>query len=76
MELKYEAIFTDNIVDTTGSKDVFNGAFLASMIQGAVPFEAAKIASVASGLQAKNIGTIKAIPTKEDILSNLSGAVL
>ena len=46
------------------------------MIQGAVPFEAAKIASVASGLQAKNIGTIKAIPTKEDILSNLSGAVL
>ena len=68
--------FTNNVVDTTGSKDVFNGAFLASMIQGAVPFEAAKIASVASGLQTQNIGTIKSIPTREDILSNLSGAVL
>lgn len=55
------------IVDTTCSGDVFNGGFLHAIVSGYSPFEATKLASVVSGLQAKGLGAIKSIPTKEEV---------
>lgn len=59
--------FSTEIVDTTCSGDVFNGGFLHAIVSGYSPFEATKLASVVSGLQARGLGAIKSIPTKEEV---------
>lgn len=56
-------------VDTTCSGDAFNGGFLHAISSGFSPFEATKLASVASGLQSQKIGAIKSMPTKEEVYS-------
>lgn len=61
--------FVDEVVDTTCSGDAFNGGFLHAIASGWSPFEATKLGSVVSGLQAKKIGAIKAIPEKEEVYS-------
>lgn len=55
------------VVDTTCSGDVFNGGFLHAISSGFSPFEASRLASVVSGLQSREIGAIKSIPTKEEV---------
>lgn len=59
--------FASQTVDTTCSGDVFNGGFLHAISSGFSPFEATKLASVVSGLQAQKIGAIKSIPAKEEV---------
>lgn len=59
--------FNTEIVDTTCAGDAFNGGFLHAVSSGFPMFEAAKFASVVSGLQSKNIGAIKSIPSKEEV---------
>lgn len=59
--------FSAHTVDTTCAGDAFNGGFLHALSSGFSPFEATKLASVVSGLQAQNIGAIKSIPTKEEV---------
>lgn len=59
--------FTTEVVDTTCAGDAFNGAFLHSIASSLSPFEATKLASIASGLQSQKIGAIKSIPTKEEV---------
>jgi len=59
--------FTMDPVDTTCAGDAFNGGFLHAIASGYSPFEATKLASVVSGLQARKLGAIKAIPTKEEV---------
>ena len=58
-------------IDTTASGDVFNGGFLHALINGYAPAEAAKFASVVSGLQTQNYGAIQAIPYKEAVLEKI-----
>ncbi len=55
------------VIDLTASGDAFNGAFLHAIVSGFNPFEAAKFASVAAGLQASKNGTIAALPSKDEI---------
>ena len=59
--------FATETVDTTCAGDVFNGGFLHAVASGYSPFEATRLASVVSGLQAGGIGAIKSIPTKEEV---------
>ena len=59
---------TQKAIDTTASGDVFNGAFLHSLINGYTPSDAAKFASVVSGLQTQNYGAIQSIPYKEAVM--------
>lgn len=59
--------FAKDVVDTTCSGDAFNGGFLHAIASGLSPFEATKLASVVSGLQAQKIGAIKAIPMKKEV---------
>ena len=58
-------------IDTTASGDVFNGGFLYAFINGYSPADAAKFASIVSGLQTQNYGAIQAIPYKETVLGKL-----
>ena len=67
--IQFTEFFTDAVLDTTCSGDVFNGGFMYAMSQGYTPFEAAKLASVVAGLQAGAIGAIKSIPYQEDVIA-------
>ena len=62
---------TQKAIDTTASGDVFNGGFLYAFTNGYTPFDAAKFASVVSGLQTQNYGAIQAIPYKQAVLENV-----
>jgi len=67
--IQFTEFFTNDIVDTTCSGDVFNGGFLYALSQGYTPFEAAKLAAVVAGLQAGAIGAIKPIPYQDDVIA-------
>ena len=62
---------TQKAIDTTASGDVFNGGFLHALINGYTPADAAKFASVVSGLQTQNYGAIQSIPYKETVLEKI-----
>ncbi|MBQ7763834.1 sugar kinase [bacterium] len=62
---------TQKAIDTTASGDVFNGGFLYALTNGYAPSEAAKFASVVSGLQTQNYGAIQAIPYKETVMEKI-----
>ncbi|MBR1776733.1 sugar kinase [bacterium] len=62
---------TSKAIDTTASGDVFNGGFLYAIINGYVPNEATKFASVVSGLQTQNYGAIQAIPYIKAVMENI-----
>lgn len=68
-DIVFNKFFSAEIVDTTCSGDAFNGGFLHAISSGFSPFEATKLASVVSGLQAQKIGAIRSIPTKEEVYS-------
>lgn len=62
---------TQKAIDTTASGDVFNGGFLYALTNGYSPIDAAKFASVVSGLQTQNYGAIQSIPYKETVLERI-----
>ena len=62
---------TQKAIDTTASGDVFNGGFLYALTNGYAPADAAKFASVVSGLQTQNYGAIQSIPYKEAVLEKI-----
>lgn len=62
---------TQKAIDTTASGDVFNGGFLYAITNGYAPHDAAKFASVVSGLQTQNYGAIQSIPYKETVLEKI-----
>jgi len=73
---KGEILFTEfyntqKAIDTTASGDVFNGGFLYAYLNGYSPADAAKFASVVSGLQTQNYGAIQAIPYKETVMEKI-----
>lgn len=66
-EIVFNEYFAKTIVDTTCSGDAFNGAFLSALIKGKSPYEATKLGTIVSGLQAQKIGAIKSIPTLDEV---------
>lgn len=62
---------TQKAIDTTASGDVFNGGFLYALTNGYAPADAAKFASVVSGLQTQNYGAIQAIPYIETVMEKI-----
>lgn len=73
-DIIFTKFYTDEIVDSTGSGDAFNGAFLHGLNSGMTPFEAAKLASIDAGLQCHGMGAIKSTPYKEEVYSTYYGA--
>lgn len=62
---------TQKAIDVTASGDVFNGGFLYALINGYSPANAAKFASIVSGLQTQNYGAIQAIPYLDTVMENV-----
>ena len=58
----------NNITHTMGAGDVFNGGFLAAIINGYTPIEATNIAAKQAGIYIDRLGIIKEIPTSEELL--------
>lgn len=54
--------------DTTGAGDFFHGSFLYGIVNGLSLEQSVKLATIASGLSVKKIGTINSIPTLEEVL--------
>ena len=63
----FTKFYTEEIIDSIGSGDAFNGAFLHGLNSGMIPFEAAKLASIVAGLQCHGMGAIKSIPYKDEV---------
>ncbi len=62
---------THKAIDVTASGDVFNGGFLYALTNGYSPANAAKFASVVSGLQTQNYGAIQSIPYFDAVMENV-----
>jgi 2-dehydro-3-deoxygluconokinase len=59
-------------VDATGAGDTFAGGFLARLILGDAPAEAARYASVAAALKCEGFGAVAPIPRAEAVLAALA----
>ena len=57
-----------NAIDTSGAGDTFAGAFLARMVQGDSPFEAARFAVAAAGISVQGYGAVSPIPNRKQVL--------
>ena len=64
---------TEEIVDSTGSGDAFNGAFLHGLNSGMTAFEAAKLAAIDAAIQCRGMGAIKSTPYKEQVYASYYG---
>jgi len=59
-------------VDATGAGDTFDGAFLAMLVRGKSPFEAARYANAAAALSTQGFGAVAPIPTEAQVLAFLA----
>ena len=66
-ETLFIPFYSDLKTDSTGAGDSFNGVFVYELTRDKSPFDAARTASVVSGLQVRGIGAIKAIPSAKEV---------
>lgn len=59
------------VVDATGAGDTFDGSFLAMMVAGRDPFEAARYANAAAALSTQGYGAVAPIPRCDQVLAFL-----
>lgn len=74
--LSKSMIETPDFIDSTGSGDAFNGAFLQGLTQGYTPFEALRLAIITAYYQVQGIGAIKSIPNRDIILNHYNNQEL
>jgi 2-dehydro-3-deoxygluconokinase len=60
------------VIDATGAGDTFCGCFLAHILTGDAPEQAARYASVAAALKCTGYGAVAPIPRTEDIVAAMS----
>jgi 2-dehydro-3-deoxygluconokinase len=60
------------VVDATGAGDTFCGSFLARILAGDMPEQAARYASVAAALKCTGYGAVAPIPRASDVLAMLN----
>ncbi|MBQ9942389.1 MAG: ribokinase [Christensenellaceae bacterium] len=61
----------DNVVDTTGAGDAWNGGFSHAIASGMSLHDAAVFGSAVAGLSVTKVGTAPAMPQREDVLAFL-----
>lgn len=61
----------DQVRDTSGAGDVFDGAFLHGLLSGMTPARAARLGVVAAGLKLRSRGAIAGQPRRDEILLHL-----
>ena len=61
-------------VDATAAGDTFDGAFLAQLLRGATPFEAARFGNAAAALSTQGFGALAPMPDRRAVESFLKAA--
>ena len=61
-------------LDATGAGDTFGGAFVARLLAGDRPLEAARYANVAAALSTQGYGAVDPIPTAAQVRAALAAA--
>jgi len=61
----------EQVRDTSGAGDVFDGAFLHGLIAGLTPARAARLGVVAAGLKLRGRGAIASQARREEILLHI-----
>jgi 2-dehydro-3-deoxygluconokinase len=61
-------------VDATGAGDCFGGAFVARLVAGDPPLEAARYANVAAALSTRGYGAVAPIPRADEVRAARNGA--
>jgi 2-dehydro-3-deoxygluconokinase len=62
-----------HVVDATGAGDTFCGSFLARILAGDAPEQAARYANVAAALKCTGYGAVAPIPRPSDVYAALRG---
>ena len=65
--------FSVNAVDATAAGDTFDGAFLAELLAGRPPLEAARYANAAAALSTTGYGAVAPMPTRDQVNTFLAG---
>ncbi|WP_416798131.1 sugar kinase [Ciceribacter azotifigens] len=66
--------FRVDSVDATGAGDTFDGAFLAMLVEGKSPVEAARYANAAAALSTCGYGAVAPIPTRSEVEAFLNAS--
>jgi ribokinase len=61
------AFALDNVIDTTGAGDAFNGGFATALAEGKSIKEAAIFGNAVAGISVTRIGTAPAMPWREEV---------
>lgn len=69
--IEQQAIFVENVVDTTGAGDTFTGYFLTSLLQGEDHHTALERASVASAMSITVNGAVDSIPNIQNVTEKI-----
>lgn len=72
-KIEFIKFINEDVIDDTGAGDAFNGGVLHAVNNGMHPFKAAALGAVVAGLQIKNYGAIKSIPSKEEVYKIFKG---
>ena len=67
-----DAFKLDNVVDTTGAGDAFNGGFAHAIEQGMELYEAVRYGNAVAGLSVTKFGTAPAMPTEQEVADFLA----
>ena len=62
-------------LDATGAGDCFGGTFVARLVAGDTPFDAARYANVAAALSTLGYGAVAPIPSGDTVLARLAQSV-
>lgn len=60
-------------VDTTGTGDAFNGAFLHGIVRGMAPIEAARLGNITAALKARGRGAVRSLPARDEVYRIFEG---
>jgi len=72
--LFHEPAFEVDAVDTTGSGDVFRGAFIAALLRGDAARDAVRFANAAAAVSCTRLGAINGVPTLEETAAMMQRA--
>ena len=72
-KIEFIKFTNEEAVDDTGAGDAFNGGVLHGIASGMSPFKAVALGSIVAGLQIKNVGAIKSIPSREEVYKTFKG---
>jgi len=68
------AFHVQNVVDTTGAGDAFNGGFAVALAEGKSPLDAIRFANATAALSVQKPGTAPSMPTRVEIEALLSNS--